>query len=232
MLWQVVQFHSFLWLRSIPLYIYIYVYTHTHTHTHPFIYSSIEGHLGWFHFLATVNKAAGNISFHITGVFFNTRRSQSAGSYGSSTSSFLGNLHTLCHSSCTSLHSHQQGMRVPFFPHTHQHLLSVFVLIIDILTSAWWHLIEFPWGLAKQSIFSCACGPSSFPLWKNVQFFQFLYQIGFLVCLFFWWWVVWAIWICWMLIPYHIICKYFLPFSKLSSHFVGFLCYAKAFKFD
>ena len=31
----------------------------------------------------------------------------------------------------------------------------------------------------------------------------------------------------------HIICKYFLPFSKLSLHFVsGFLCCAKAFKFN
>ena len=31
----------------------------------------------------------------------------------------------------------------------------------------------------------------------------------------------------------HIICKYFLPFSKLSFHLIdGFLCCDKAFKFD
>ena len=167
----------------------IFIYTYHIFFNH----STIKGHLGCFRILAVGNSAAMNMVVHvcswITVLSGDMPTRGTAGSYGGPMN-FLRIPHTVFHSGYPNLHSHQQCRRVPFSPHSPQHLLFVLFLMIVILPHRRWYLAAALICISlrindAEYIFMCLLAICMSSLEKCLLRFSDHFLIGFLLLLLF-----------------------------------------------
>ena len=190
-----------------------------------FIHSSVDGHLGCFHVLATLNSATMIVG--ITCVFFNFLFAQGislgVGFLGHIVVLFLvfqRNLHIVFHCDCINVHSQ------PHRTHPLQHLLLVGFLMMAILTSMRWYLIVVL--ICIFLIMSDMLAICMFSLEKCLLISLSHFLIGLFVSL------ALSCMSCLHIFENQsfvscFICYYFLPFWGLCFHLVySFLCCAKS----
>ena len=216
---------------------YIYIF---------FIHSSVSGH---FNILVVVNNVAMNIGVHVSlqiSVFVFSDIYPRVGLLGHMIVRFLVFYIIIVLILVLLVFS---MVAAPMYILTNSVWVSPFLHIlasICYLCSCWWGPFwptwgdialwlgfAFPFWLVMLNIFSCAYWSSAFFHWKNV------YSVFCIFCN--WNFGVFLILSCMGCLHMseinplssHIICKYLLPLSRLSFHFVdGFFCCTKTFKLN